>query len=187
MKNFTKILTLSFALSSTASFAVPFMPEFGVKGGMGISDVSISGAATDYSSSFGYLLGGAASMNLGLVGLDLDVLYARRSWDAGASAVHTNQLYVPLQLDYGVGPAIITAGGYYSTLLGNVTVAGVSTTPAAAYMNSSDMGLVFGVGAKLFGFSAELRYSLGLKNLSTVAGVSAKARHIDLLVGYWFF
>ncbi len=187
MKNSIKILTLSLALSSTASFAVPFLPEFGVKGGVGISSVSISGTATDYSSSFGYLLGGAGSVNLGLVGLDLDVLYARRSWDAGTSAVHTNQLYVPLQLDYGVGPAILTAGGYYSMLLGNVSVAGASITPAAAYLNKADMGLVFGVGAKLFGFSAELRYNLGLKNLSTLSGVSAKARHIDLLVGYWFF
>lgn len=187
MKNSIKILTLSLALSSAASNAVPFMPEFGVKGGVGITNMSVSGTSTDYSSSFGYMLGGAGAVNLGLVGLDLDILYARRSWDAGASAVHSNQLYIPLQLDYGVGPALLTAGGYYSTILGNVTVAGASMTPAAAYLNSSDMGIVLGVGAKLFGFSAELRYNWGLKNLSTVTGTTAKARHIDLLVGYWFF
>ena len=55
-----------------------------------------------------------------------------------------------------------------------------------AALNHTDFGLQFGAGVNIKNFVIDVRYGLGLSNLSNDSSVSAKNRAIGITVGYAF-
>ena len=180
------------ALSSLAAPQTAHaLVDFGIKGGVGISTYSVDASTVSASSAFGYLAGLGIDFNLLPVGILVDVLYAHRSVDmtlpvVGKQTSSINQLYIPVQADFSLGPIFISGGAYYGLGIGDATIGGSSVSYASAGLKKSDWGLVLGLGAKVMSFSVEARYNLGLANVSDTSGVSSKTRSFDVLLGYWF-
>jgi Outer membrane protein beta-barrel domain len=90
----------------------------------------------------------------------------------------------PLQFVGFAGPslAFLLSSGI------NATAAGVTATTAAPNINSFDLGLEFGVGAeyaldKRFAVLLNLRYDLGLSNVSSDPNGSVSSRDFQILAG----
>ncbi len=111
-KIFATLLLAVFMAVGTANAQI----KFGVKGGVNMSELSISGKVLDKSNNIGFYLGPTAKISLPLTGLGLDVsaLYNQYSADVtvetgneqitGTDATLTvKQLAIPVNVRYGVG------------------------------------------------------------------------------------
>jgi|GEM_PF-1691516 len=204
---FLKVLSVSLFTVMSTSLAHALV-DISAKGGLSLSSQAASNSGgtsiNDYSSAgIGYLGGLGVDIGLGPVGVLVDVLYARRSYEFGAgsllnnSSIKVSSLHLPVQARFSIIPMLsLTAGVYYAMVLGDGgrynssgdKVGTVAFSGAAA----SDFGLVGGVGVALplavTTLSLEARYNYGLKNTSDspVGDASTKNRSIDLLVGVTF-
>jgi hypothetical protein len=207
MKHILKLSCLAAAglwMGTPAQAAV----GFSLKGGLNFNSMSVTnsdGTSNDnfYSRGVGYMAGVGLDYDLGPVGIIADVFYARRSLklasgagaDAGSS-LKSNNLYIPVQARFSVMPMLqLSAGAYYSTMLGNgrlVPPSGPSVEVAFESEMRSDIGLVGGVGVAIpVGVSSmtlEARYNWGLKNQAPapLGDAAIRSRSMDLLAGFKF-
>jgi hypothetical protein len=161
--------------------------NFGLKGGVGLTNVVTSPTSNSGDSGKGAI--GGISLDLGMspVSFVADVLYAKRTYGTGSSAYILDTIHVPVQLKFSLLPALFTtAGGYYAMGVGDTdsfTNLGLKTT---------DLGAVVGIGAALplgaLTITAEARYNIGLTNIieNPVGSLSIKNRHLDILIGLRF-
>ena len=106
------LLLFAFIVVGTVSAQI----KFGVKGGLNMSNLSVSGKVIDKSNNIGFYLGPTAKISLPLTGFGLDVsaLYNQYSADVTVEAgneqitrenatLTVKQLAVPVNVRYGVG------------------------------------------------------------------------------------
>lgn len=195
MKTFMRkqIATYTLALAALASTSAHAIVSIGLKGGANMSSIAIDPAIPGYTAyGTGYMAGLGFKLGAGVVGFLVDAMYAQRTVKTNAymgtpaTTYKMNNLYLPAQINFGFGPLLITAGGFYQMMLGDVNVNGVSYAPSTQSMDTSDYGVVAGVGIKVSKFSVEARYNFGLKDTNTSPATTTTSRSIDLLAGYWF-
>lgn len=110
-KFFATLLLVSFVV-----VGVNAQIKFGVKGGLNMSSLSVSGKVIDKSNNIGFYLGPTVKFSLPLTGLGLDVsaLYNQYSSDVTVDAgneqttrenatLTVKQLAIPVNVRYGVG------------------------------------------------------------------------------------
>lgn len=196
---FTKhIMGGLFAVAALSAVPAHAIVSVGLKGGLTYTTTSNDPAITGIGYGMGYLGGLGLKFGAGPIGFLVDGLYAVRKVKASGSigdvsidgTTGITSIYIPAQLNFGMGPIMLTAGGYYAMGIGNVKTCALtvcsSATYAASNMSSSDYGIVAGLGIKMAKFSIEGRYNFGLANLSTVDGQTSNLRAIDVLLGFWF-
>lgn len=164
-----------------------------VRGGIGIFAPSIAGMTV--SAGKGVVGGVGLEAGLGPISVIADVLYAKRTVELPLSISQTmTYLHIPVQAQLSTGLFHISGGLYYAQAIGELsrTVGGVTSSPtyASLALSKADTGAVAGIGVGIplgvTTISADIRYNLGMKNISSDAAVESKNRSIDLLVGATF-
>lgn len=183
LKSSWQLWILAAFLGSAPAHAIV---SFGVRGGVTLSNQNAHVDTATYESSMGYMAGVGARINAGLVGVLVDALYTLRTVNVDNTPYTFTSIHIPAQLNFGVGPLLLTGGMYYAMGVNDIDVDGSILTYADAHYKSTDYGLVVGVGIKLLSLSIEGRYNYGLANVSTLASETKKNRSIDLVAGIWF-
>ena len=100
----TLLLSVLMALPSSAQV------KFGLKGGLNVTDMSLSSEVFDASNRAGFFIGPTVKVSLPLTGLGIDgsVLYDQRSAKiennvGETQTVKQQQVAIPINLRYGVG------------------------------------------------------------------------------------
>lgn len=172
-----RILLIAMSIVSIPAHAIV---SVGVKGGASFVKWAQDPGSGTYSHKAG-IMGGLGLKTMGPIGLLVDVLYAQRS----PSNTKTSNIYIPVQMNFGVGPLMLTAGGFYQMGL-SLQVAGASVDFASSTVAKTDYGVVAGIGFKLMSLSLEARYNIGFADLDTTSTYKTNSRSMDFLVGYWF-
>jgi hypothetical protein len=198
-------------VSLAVLFAVALVPQtaaagVGIKGGLGLSKLSMSEAPDIPFSNLKAPVGGVFfGMNFGLFTIQPEILYVRMGARMEADAanwleerIETIQVPVLLKINVLPGPIspMIYAGPYGAYRLSAkevLTIDGVSSsTDKKESTKSTDFGVAFGGGIdfKLVAIklSAEVRYNLGMANVAkdSAPGFWVKNRTLMVLVGVGF-
>ena len=162
------------------------------------SDTSTTGGvAATTTGGWGYT-GGVTYMKgfTPLFGIEVGALYGTQKVTLGVTGasieVKSKALMIPALVHVTAIPFLdFGAGGYYSTLMGDVdvttTVGGVSTATVLTPTSKGDYGALFTAGlsmplAPMMSLGFEGWYALGLKNKSSTAGDSTKTREVLALL-----
>lgn len=109
MKKIILIAALVMSLSSTAMAQV----KFGVKGGVNVTNMSLSSEVLDKSNNAGFFIGPTVKFTLPIVGLGIDgsLLYDQRSAEVSgkgtgntvSTKLKSQQLVIPVNARYDIG------------------------------------------------------------------------------------
>lgn len=151
-----------------AMYATPSLAQlnFGVKGGLNVSNMSIDNSALKKSNRAGFFIGPTAKFKLPLIGLGFDAaaLYDQRDAKVGGESITQKSINVPINLRYTLGLGDL-AGVYFAA--------------------GPQFG--FNVGNKLFGSDDSTFENLSLKksNFSINLGAGVRLiKHIEIGVLY---
>lgn len=148
-------------------YATPSLAQlnFGVKGGLNVSNMSIDNSALDKSNRAGFFIGPTAKFKLPLIGLGFDAaaLYDQRDAKVGGESITQKSINVPINLRYTLGLGDL-AGVYFAA--------------------GPQFG--FNVGNKLFGSDSTFdNLSLKKSNFSVNLGAGVRLiKHIEIGVLY---
>jgi len=194
MKKLTLITVL--LLSSTILASAQVLPsfQFGIKGGVNLSQFSTSGTF-DSGNRAGYL--GGFWARIGAAGLNLqpEIYYTSKSTDVtngnAQSTVTLNSIDVPVLVGFkfgalGLGGRIAT--GPLASFIINKDQSAGSSILQISHLNFKDQAYAwqFGAGLDIEKLSVDLRYELGLTNLSN-DGYNEKLNLFNLTLGYRLF
>lgn len=180
-----KLLSITCVIVLTASFVRAQGISIGARAGLNLAKETYSGSGISVSPDgrTSFILGGYATVMFnGKMGLQPELFYS----GTGASSVKINYLTLPVFLRYNVTDN-------FHFLVGpqfGVVVAAKDDTGADIkdQINSSDFGVVPGVGVDIGPFNAGLRYSLGLSNIDkNASGYTIKNNIVQIVVGYRLF
>jgi hypothetical protein len=185
-----KLLSIAFVLALTAGFAQAQGISIGARAGLNLAKQTYSGsgitASPDGRTSF--ILGGYATIMFSdKLGLQPELFYSGTGASAGSAVEKINYLTLPVFLRYNVTDNVhFLAGPQLGVLLSAKDDAG---NDIKDQVNSSDFGIVPGVGVDFGPFNAGLRYSLGLSNIAKNAssGFTVKNNVFQVVVGYRLF
>lgn len=159
----TLLLSVLMALPSSAQV------KFGLKGGLNVTDMSLSSEVFDASNRAGFFIGPTVKVSLPLTGLGIDasVLYDQRSAKiennvGETQTVKQQQVAIPINLRYGVG-------------LGSLANVFLFAGPQVG----------FNVGDTNFDWRDTSNYALKKSNFSVNVGVGATLlTHLQLTANY---
>ncbi|HBN46200.1 MAG TPA: hypothetical protein DD401_00730 [Prevotella sp.] len=159
----TLLLTVLMALPSSAQV------KFGLKGGLNVTDMSLSSEVFDASNRAGFFIGPTVKISLPLTGLGIDgsVLYDQRSAKiennvGETQTVKQQQIAIPVNLRYGVG-------------LGSLANVFLFAGPQVG----------FNVGDDEFSWRDTSSYSLKKSNFSVNVGLGATLlKHLQVTANY---
>lgn len=143
--------------------------KFGLKGGLNVTDMSLSSKVFDASNRAGFFIGPTVKVSLPLTGLGVDgsVLYDQRSAkienESGETqTVKQQQITIPINLRYGVG-------------LGSLASVFLFAGPQVG----------FNVGDKDYKWTDTSNYSLKKSNFSVNVGLGATViQHLQITANY---
>lgn len=155
------------ALAMAFVFAVPAQAQlkFGVKAGLNVSKVSISGADLDSKNRTGFFVGPMAEFTLPIVGLGIDaaLLYDNKSVKVESESKNLHYIDIPINVKYTIGLGSLASvygatGPQFSYNIGNKKWYGVD-------LNDSDFSWNIGAGVKLLGhLQVGYNYNIALGN-----------------------
>ncbi len=164
------------ALAMAFVFAVPAQAQlkFGVKAGLNVSKVSISGADLDSKNRTGFFVGPMAEFTLPIVGLGIDaaLLYDNKSVKVESESKNLHYIDIPINVKYTIGLGSLASvygatGPQFSYNIGNKKWHGVD-------LNDSDFSWNIGAGVKLLGhLQVGYNYNIALGNTAEVKGADA--------------
>jgi len=183
------------------------MPQLGIKGGLGFSD--ISGASIPTNGRIGIQVGGVAIQKISnTINLQFEALYIQKGTHLShTSGGHTYEF--EYNLDYFEIPILATlkitdiwgiyAGGYGSLALnkklkisegGSSTETNISNQDSESFSaDTLDYGVLIGAQAQLTNnWMLDLRYDFGLKDTFKNNGTSTESDHrtLSLTAAYLF-
>lgn len=178
MKNVLVVAAL--AMLSTGAFA---QVKLGVKLGLNISNLKVEGDAGD--SKIGPLAGVMAEFPLSdKFSFRPEAVFSIEGYKESDKALNANYLNIPLMAKYNATENVFVFAGPQVGLLVSATYDGDDTKDSFKGLN---LGLGVGAGYELeSGFGADLRYNIGLSDISDVDGTEVKASTIQLGVFYKF-
>jgi hypothetical protein len=188
--NFLALLLAGAALSSGSAQALVNFMNVGIKGGMGLYSQS-GGSLTAVSMKPGIIIGPSFQLiGIGPIGVDIDILYARRALEIAGVGQSANYLHMPAVAKLGLGFFNVQGGMYYAQGFGSVDRNGTSLSFSQASMVRGDFGLVFGGGIGLplglLSLTFDARFNWGLSNVSNISGANVTSKSIDLMAGVVF-
>lgn len=166
MKKIFAVLLLSALMALPSSAQV----KFGLKGGLNVTDMSLSSDVFDASNRAGFFIGPTVKFSLPVTGLGIDgsVLYDQRSAKiektngVETKTVKQQQIAIPINLRYGVG-------------LGSVASAFIFAGPQVG----------FNVGDTDYNWTDTSNYSLKKSNFSVNVGLGATLiQHLQITANY---
>ncbi len=166
MKKIFAVLLLSALMALPSSAQV----KFGLKGGLNVTDMSLSNEVFDASNRAGFFIGPTVKFSLPVTGLGIDgsVLYDQRSAKiektngVETKTVKQQQIAIPINLRYGVG-------------LGSVASAFIFAGPQVG----------FNVGDTDYNWTDTSNYSLKKSNFSVNVGLGATLiQHLQITANY---
>ena len=189
------ILALSCLMALPAAGQQSNKSSFTIMGGMTMFKLSQSGTgAVTLDNATGFMGGiGMIKPVSGPVGLEIDAAYVQKGAASTASGVtyttHENfaEGMVMLRPVFGTGEAkfFLLGGGEVGYYVSCAYAGGTVTTSCtiASGDKRTDYGLVFGGGVQFNKLAVQVRYDLGLANLSTstVSGFTAKNQGIMIM------
>lgn len=200
-----KTLFLMLGVLLSFSLAQAILPSFGIKGGVNMAKyVGSDAGSTDMK--MGIAAGAFACVDLIALKVQPEILFSQKGakeeynvLGIPTSVSNTlNYIEVPILVKFSFGKIIVPsiyAGPSFGMLLSanaKATAVGMSySEDIKDYINSTDLGLVFGAEVKLpVKLSAEARYNLGLSKVpKEVSGIQADVKNstISLMLGYYLF
>lgn len=164
----------------------------GIKGGLLFNNLDF-GADQDLLKSKTGLVGGlfVGGNRGGLLGVEMDIFYARKNGEFAGSPITFDMLEVPLLLRLNVGSKSLSGASLYG-LVGPAMDFRLKSDfdgiNIVDFTKGYDVNLVFGGGIELTRFLAEVRYNQGLRNIAKDFSQSdtIKTRSFALLIGVRF-
>ena len=164
--------------------------EFGLKGGLNVSGLSLSSdkklSGAKYNNLNGFHFGAYALLKKGKLGIQPEIIYSQQGqlYNIGSYSnlrTELNYINVPVMLKYYlVGGLNVQAGAQLGFLVSAKGDLENSTAGAPyailgqdikSYVNSTDFGLSLGAGIDVpFGLTLGLRYNIGLSNINKYHG-----------------
>lgn len=97
----TLLLVAAIFASTTAQAQI----KFGVKGGLNVTDMSLSADVIDKSNQTGFFIGPTVKFTLPLVGLGIDAaaLYDQRDAELNDEKISQKSINIPVNLRYNIG------------------------------------------------------------------------------------
>lgn len=200
-----KVMTLLFA-AVALSMPSQAQVKFGLKGGLNLTNISLSGSASDnLKNKEGFHIGPTVKFTVPIVGLSFDAsaLYDQRSAtisdDKAESTIKSQSLQVPINIRYGVGLGSIAnvfafAGPQFGFNLGDKTQK-ILNNAKEWTLKSSNLSANVGVGATILGHlqvTANYNFALGKTGevddpLDVAKGVlGSKANAWQVSAAYFF-
>ena len=153
--------------------------QFGIKGGLGLSEISNSGASSK-SARVGVQLGGVMTQKLSdSLTMQYEAIYTQKGLTIEGSGTkveyNLDYLEVPVLAKFKLADKYAVYGGGYGALAlsrkAKITFSSITADGAIdSITNSFDYGLLIGVEAQLAErWSVDARYTLGLNNVFTAA------------------
>lgn len=162
--------------------------SFGIKAGINSSSVEIDNGS-DYDSKIGFHAGGLAHIHISdHFAVQPEVLFSMQGGESGDAKLKLNYLNVPVLAQYMFGEGFrLQTGPQIGFLLGAESKVGDVEVDVEDVFNSIDFSWSFGAGY-LFpqGIGLDLRYNLGLSNISDDNNFEAKNRVLQFGLFYQF-
>ncbi len=97
----TLLLVVAIFAATTAQAQI----KFGVKGGLNVTDMSLSADVIDKSNQTGFFIGPTVKFTLPLVGLGIDAaaLYDQRDAELNDEKISQKSINIPVNLRYNIG------------------------------------------------------------------------------------
>ena len=206
MKKFFTLVVLL----ATMTVAAQAQVQFGVKGGLNLTNMKLSTDVVDKSNQAGFFIGPTVKFTLPVVGLGIDAsaLYDQRSSKLDGETVKQQSIQVPVNLRYGIGlgstaSIYFFAGPQFGFNVGDKTFSSVdaATNDISNWtLKSSNLSANAGLGLMLLNHlqvSANYNFAIGKTgdfNVvdATVGAVKnsitgdTKAKSWQLSVAYFF-
>ena len=165
---------------------------FGVKGGWLYS--SFSEANDDFDNNAGWTAGVFFGGNRdGVLGLQGEVLYAKKGAKEGDSAVDLHYLEIPILARLNLGSSNRNTGALLYAIGGPVLDVRLKAEQDSFNVKdnyeSTDVGVIAGAGVEISRFLLEARYNWGLRNILKSGGgptTELKNRSFAVLAGLRF-
>ncbi len=186
MKKFLCVVTVSCLFFP----AISQNTHFGIKGGVNLSTVKVSDGE-DYDGKTGFHLGGLAHIHVSKqFAVQPELMFSTQGGqdDGDDFKLNLNYINLPILAQYMFdGGFRLQTGPQIGFLTGAETKSGDIEVDVDDQIQSIDFSWVFG-GGYLFpsGFGVDVRYNLGISNISDISGYEAKNRVFQLGVFYQF-
>lgn len=168
MKRFFALAAVALLLAGSANAQAI---KFGLKGGLNVTDMKLSGDVFDASNRAGWFIGPTIKINLPLTGLGIDAaaLYDYRSANvkydtsnAEEKTIKQQSFNIPINLRYGLG---------------------LGSTASLFFFAGPQFG--FNVGTKNFKWNDTSNYALKKSNFSVNVGLGLSLlKHLELAANY---
>jgi hypothetical protein len=183
-----KLLSITCAFALAISFANAQGFSLGVRAGLNSAKQTYSGSGVSISadSRTSFILGAYATLMFSdKLGLQPELFYSGTG-ASGSAENKINYLTLPVFLRYNITNNFhILAGPQLGVVVSAKDGAGNDIKDS---VNSSDFGIVPGIGVDFGPFNAGLRYSLGLSNIDkSASGYTVKNNVFQVVVGYKLF
>lgn len=185
-----KLLSITSALALTICFANAQSFSIGARAGLNLAKQTISGSGVTASvdSRTSFILGGYATIMFNdKMGLQPELFYSGTGAKQGSAVEKINYLTLPVFFRYNVTDNVHFLAGPQLGFL--VSAKDDTGADIKDQVNSTDFGIVPGIGVDFGPFNAGLRYSVGLSNIAKDAtgGFTVKNNIFQIVAGYKLF
>jgi opacity protein-like surface antigen len=201
MKKFFTLVVLL----ATMTVAAQAQVQFGVKGGLNLTNMKFDESVADKSNQAGFFIGPTVKFTLPVVGLGIDAaaLYDQRSAKVDDETLKQQSIQIPVNLRYGIGlgstaSVYIFAGPQFGFAIGD-KVTEIANDAFAWRLKDSNLSANVGLGLMLMNHlqvSANYNIALGTTgevDVNDAIGTAwdtaigkAKANSWQLSVAYFF-
>jgi opacity protein-like surface antigen len=201
MKKFFTLVVLL----ATMAVAAQAQVQFGVKGGLNLTNMKFDESVADKSNQAGFFIGPTVKFTLPVVGLGIDAaaLYDQRSAKVDDETLKQQSIQIPVNLRYGIGlgstaSVYIFAGPQFGFAIGD-KVTEIANDAFAWRLKDSNLSANVGLGLMLMNHlqvSANYNIALGTTgevDVNDAIGTAwdtaigkAKANSWQLSVAYFF-
>lgn len=188
-KIFTSMVVALMLMATTTAQA---QVKLGLKGGLNVTQMSLSSDVIDKSNQTGFFVGPTVKLTLPLIGLGIDAaaLYDQRDAEMDNKTISQRSINVPINLRYGVGLGSLAsiyfaAGPQFGFNIGNKNI-GIDQAEGTSFkFKDSNLSLNLGAGVSVLthlelGFTYNIALGkTGEVNALDTAGdiVTSKARN----------
>lgn len=192
MKKFFTLVVLL----ATMTVAAQAQVQFGVKGGLNLTNMKLSKDVVDKSNQAGFFIGPTVKFTLPVVGLGIDAsaLYDQRSSKLDGETVKQQSIQVPVNLRYGIGlgstaSIYFFAGPQFGFNVGDKTFSSVdaATNDISNWtLKSSNLSANAGLGLMLLNHlqvSANYNFAIGKTGDFNVVDATVGAVKNSIITG----
>lgn len=177
-KIFTSMVVALMLMATTTAQA---QVKLGLKGGLNVTQMSLSSDVIDKSNQTGFFVGPTVKLTLPLIGLGIDAaaLYDQRDAEMDNKTISQRSINVPINLRYGVGLGSLAsiyfaAGPQFGFNIGNKNI-GIDQAEGTSFkFKDSNLSLNLGAGVSvLTHLELGFTYNIALGKTGEVSALDA--------------